>query len=78
MGIVERKGGGDGHLSLVTLFLGVGLSSSGDPSINCSCWHVRLAVGLSWGGGGWSRLKSGVGGWAGLEVGVELNSRGRV
>ena len=62
-------------MATVMLFLGVGLSSSGDPSINCSCWHVGLAVGLSL-GGCWSRLKSGVGGWVGLEVGVELNSRG--
>ena len=33
-----------GHLSLVFLFVGVGLNSSGDPDINCSCCHVRLAV----------------------------------
>ena len=44
-------GGGDGHLSLVMLFVGVGLNSSGDPDNNCSCWHVRLVVGLSGGGG---------------------------
>ena len=45
MGVVE--GGGSGHLSLVLLFVGVGLNSLGDPDINCSCCHVRLAVGLS-------------------------------
>ena len=41
---------GHGHLSLVMLFVGVGLNSLVDPSIDCSCWHVRLVMGLSWRG----------------------------
>ena len=49
------------------LFVGVELNSSGDPDINCSCWHVRLVVGLSWGGGGGGGLVlyRGSQGWGG-------------
>ena len=49
----------------VMLLVTVGLNSSGDTDINCSCWHVRLKVGLSRRGSGWG--ESGVGGWAGLD-----------
>ena len=80
MGIVEGEGGGDGHLFWI--MLGVGLNSSMDPDRDSSCWglvlweEVRLLVGLSGGGGGWSRVESGVGAWTGLAVGVGLNSKG--
>ena len=68
-----------GHLSLVMLFVGVGLNSLGDPDINCSYWYVRLCWAMLvcvCGGGGERRLVLGVGEWARLEVGVGLNSRG--
>ena len=39
-------GGGEGHLSLGGLFVGVGLNSSGQE-------EVRLVVGFCGGGGGW-------------------------
>ena len=80
MGIIEGEGGGDGHLFWV--MLGVGLNSSMDPDRYSSCWglvlweEVRLLVGLSGGGGGWSWVESGVGAWTGLAVGVGLNSKG--
>ena len=82
MGIVERErwgGGGDGHLFWI--MLGVGLNSSTDPDRDSSClglvlWkEVRLLVGLSGEGGGWTWGESGVGAWAGLVVGVGLNSK---
>ena len=64
------------------MMLGVGLNSSMDPDRDSSCWglvlweEVRLLVGLSGGGGGWSWVESGVGAWTGLAVGVGLNSKG--
>ena len=80
MGIIEGEGGGDGHLFWI--MLGVGLNSSMDPDRDSSCWglvlweEVRLLVGLSGGGRGWSWVESGVGAWTGLAVGVGLNSKG--
>ena len=79
-GSLRERGGGDGHLFWV--MLGVGLNSSMDPDSDSSCWglvlweEVRLLVGLSGGGGGWSWVESGVGAWTGLAVGVGLNSKG--
>ena len=60
------RGGGDAHLFCI--MLGVGLNSSMDSS----CWglvlweEVRLLVGLSGGGSGWSWEESGVKAWTGL------------
>ena len=48
--------------------MGVGQNSSGLLLRE----EVRLVVGLSGGGGGWSWGESQVGAWAGLEAGVEL------
>ena len=55
------------HLYLVMLFVGMGLNSLGDPDIHHSCWHVRLVVGLS-GGGGWSWGEAVVREWAGIGI----------
>ena len=60
MGIVEGREGGDGHLSWVVLLVGLGLNSLGDLDKDASWWElvlqeaVRLVVGLSGGGCGWS------------------------
>ena len=81
MGVVEGEGGGgDGHLFWI--MLGVGLNNSVDPDRDSSCWRlalweeVRLLVGLSGVGGGWSWGELRVGAWTGLAVDVGLNSKG--
>ena len=40
--IFAGEGRGDGHLSLVMLFMGVGLNSLGDPDINWLKWVGQL------------------------------------
>ena len=49
MGIVEGGGGGEGHLSLDVLFVGVGLNSSRLLLKE----EIRLVVGFCGEGGGW-------------------------
>ena len=62
--------------------LEVGLNNSMDWDRDSSCWglalweEVRLLVGLSGEGGGWSWGELWVGALAGLAVGVGLNSKG--
>ena len=46
-------------------FVKVGVNNPGDADINCSCWHVRLVVGLS-GAGPWRSRGGGMGrAWGG-------------
>ena len=60
--------GGESHLSLDVLFVGVGLNSSGLLLKE----EVRLVVGFCRGGGGWFWGRSQVGAWAGFELCVAL------